>query len=126
MIENTKEDILKKFGIGWYNLIEKIYTAQYQLRFSTHISAIERSNGMLQVRFDKSLTSDEQAFILDSIEYRAERLSAKICEECGKYGLRRTELPTIQTLCTTCYAIKYSEHNTSVPSLMANQEPLNN
>lgn len=123
MINNTKEEILKNFGIGWHKLLEKVYTVQYHLAFPTYISSVERKNGMLKVTFDKALTSDEQQFILDSIEYRVERLTAKICEECGKYGLRRTDLPTIQSLCTACYAIKYSEHNTSVPSLTANQEP---
>lgn len=124
MIENTKEEILNRFGIGWHSLIEKIYATQYQFSFSTHISSIDRHNGMLKVLFEKHLTSEEQLFILESIEYRTERLSAKICEGCGKYGIRRTELPIIQTLCTACYAVKYSEINTSVPSWMANQEPL--
>lgn len=122
-MEIKKEEILNNFGTGWYNLIDKVYSIQYQLAFSTYISSIERKNGMLSIRFDKSLTSEEQRFILDSIEYRIERLTAKLCESCGKYGLRRTDLPTVQTLCTACYAIKYSEYNTSVPSLTANQQP---
>jgi hypothetical protein len=125
MKEITKEEALSKFGTGWYSLIEKIYTIQYQLAFHTYVTSIERNNGMLSVKFHRDLTLDEQEFILYSIEYRVERLTAKICEECGKYGLRRTELPLIQTLCTSCYALKYSEHNTTVPSLAANQEPQN-
>jgi hypothetical protein len=123
MINNTKEEILKNFGIGWHKLLDKVYTVQYHLAFPTHISSVERKNGMLKVSFDRALTSEEQQFILDSIEYRIERLTAKICEQCGKYGLRRTTLPETQTLCTACYAIKYSECNTSVPLLAANQEP---
>ena len=122
-MEIKKEEIINNFGTGWYNLIDKVYSIQYQLAFTTCVISVERKNGMLSVKFDRGLTSEEQQFILDSVEYRIERLTAKICEQCGKYGLRRTTLPETQTLCTACYAIKYSECNTSVPSLAANQEP---
>lgn len=126
MKEITKEEALSKFGTGWYSLIEKIYTIPYQLAFPTYVSSIERNNGMLSVKFHRDLTLDPQEFILSCIEYRIERLTAKICEECENYGLRRTNLPLTQTLCTSCYAKKYSEHNTFVPPLAANQEPQNN
>jgi len=108
MIE--KERTLKNLGSGWHSLIETVYAIQDQLSFSGGLYVIERKNGMLSVLFSrKDLTSPEQEFILNSVEYRIERLSAKICEGCGQYGLRRTELPTTQTLCTKCYAFKYSE-----------------
>lgn len=118
-----KENIINNFGSGWHSLIEKIYAIENQLAFCDGIYVIERKNGMLSVVFKRSdLTNQEQDFILQSVEYRIERVTAKLCEECGQYGLRRTDLPTIQTLCTKCYAIKYSEVN-PVPSLVANQKP---
>ena len=118
-----KENILNKIGSGWHSLIEEAYAIQDQLSFCNGIYVIERKNGMLSVIFKRTdLTNTVQEFILKSIEYRIERLTAKICEECGQYGLRRTELPIVQTLCTRCYALKYSEAN-PVPSLVANQQP---
>lgn len=118
-----KENIINNFGSGWHSLIEKIYAIQNQLVFCDGIYIIERKNGMLSVIFKRTdLTNQEQDFILQSVEYRIERMTAKLCEGCGQYGLRRTDLPLVQTLCTTCYAIKYSEVN-PVPSLVANQKP---
>jgi hypothetical protein len=118
-----KEYTLNNFGSGWHSLIEKIYAIQDQLTFTSGIYVIERKNGMLSVIFKRTdLTNEVQEFILKSIEYRIERVTAKLCEECGIHGLRRTDLPTVQTLCTRCYAFKYSEIN-PVPSLMANQKP---
>ncbi len=118
-----KEYTLNNFGSGWHSLIEKIYAIQNQLSFCNGIYVIERKNGMLSVIFKRSdLTNTEQDFILQSVEYRIERMSAKICEGCGVHGLRRTDLPSVQTLCTRCYAFKYSEIN-PVPSLVANQKP---
>ena len=78
---------------------------------------------MMNVIYSRAaLTTPEQEFILKSIEYKFERLTAKLCEYCGQYGVRRTELPETKTLCTRCYAFEYSERN-PVPSLVANQQP---
>jgi hypothetical protein len=119
----TKEIILNKIGKGWYETVNLIYEILPQLPFCSGVYMIERKNGMLRVIFSRTdLTSETQEFILKSIEYKIERMTAKICEECGTYGLRRTQLPEVKTLCTKCYAYAYSEVN-PVPSLMANQKP---
>jgi hypothetical protein len=108
MIE--KETALHNLGPGWHSLIERVYAIQDELSFCDGISAIERKNGMLYVLFERPpLTTEHQEFILSAIEYRLERLTAKLCEDCGQYGIRRTELPTIRSLCTSCYANRYSE-----------------
>ena len=118
-----KEEILKQFNIGWYTLIEKVYAAQ-EFSFFIGIDCIERRNGMLSVRYSRNTDiTDYQNFVLDSLEFKLERLSARLCEQCGKYGIRRTNLPIIQCLCTSCYALQYSEQHDSAPSLMAHQEP---
>ncbi len=118
-----KEKVLQNLGKGWYSLIENIYSIQQQLPFCSGVDSVKRKNGMLSVVFLRSdSTSDIEEFILDSLEYKIERISAKLCEECGKYGLRRKELPIPQTLCTSCYAFKFSDLN-PVPSLVANPEP---
>lgn len=118
-----KENILNTIGSGWHIYIETVYTMLPELSFCSGISSIERKNGMLQVRFSRSdLTTPEQEFILSAIEYKLERITAKICEDCGVYGLRRTELSEVKTLCTPCYAHVYSALHPT-PSLMAHSEP---
>lgn len=110
----NKETALANIGSGWHTLIEIAYASQNHLPFCTGIESVERNNGMLVVRFIKNpLTDDMQAFILKALEYRLERLSAKICEGCGQHGIRRTELPIVKALCTRCNALEYSEYKDS-------------
>lgn len=119
----TKEIALEKFGIGWHSTINTIYEMLSYLPFCSGIYLLERKNGMLRVIFLRTdLTNETQQFILNSIEYKIERMTAKLCEECGVYGLRRTDLPEIKTLCTKCYALEYSNLN-PVPSSVASQKP---
>ena len=121
MIE--KERVLNNLGSGWHSLIEQVYAIQNQLSFCDGVYIVERKHGMMNVIYSRaSLTTPEQEFILKSIEYKFERLTAKLCEECGQYGIRRKELPETKTLCTRCYAFEYSKLN-PVPSLVANQQP---
>ena len=119
----TKEQVLNNISSGWHSYIETVYNLLPELSFCPGVYLIERRNGMLRVIFSRTdLTTPEQEFILKSIEYKFERLTAKLCEECGQYGVRRKELPETKTLCTRCYAFMYSEMN-PVPSLVANQQP---
>ncbi len=119
----NKEQVITNIGSGWHSHIETIYAMLPELSFCSGVYLIERKNGMLRVIFSRTnLTTQEQEFILKSIEYKIERLTAKVCEECGQYGVRRTELPAVKTLCTRCYAFEYSKLN-PVPSLVANQQP---
>ena len=119
----NKEQVITNIGSGWHSYIDMIYSMLPELSFCSGVYLIERKNGMLQVIFSRTnLTTSEQEFILKSIEYKIERLTAKVCEECGQHGIRRTELPTIKTLCTRCYAFEYSKLN-PVPSLVAYPKP---
>ena len=119
----NKEQVINNIGSGWHSYVEKTYNMLPELSFCSGVYLIERKNGMLNVIFSRAgLTTPEQEFILKAIEYKIERLTAKICEECGLYGIRRTELPTIKTLCTKCYAFEYSKLN-PVPSLVAYPKP---
>jgi hypothetical protein len=119
-----KENALEKFKTGWHKLVEQVFEVEKQLPFCSGVASIERENGMLKVQYVRADTLNEyQHFILSALEYRYERLSAKVCEVCGKYGIRRTELPITQTLCIRCYALAYSDEHPSVPSLVANPEP---
>lgn len=119
----TKEQVLEDLGKGWFNIIEDVYSIQQQLPFCSGVESIKRKNGMLSVVFSyQESTTDVQKFILRSVEYKIERITAILCEECGTRGKRRLDLPEIKTLCISCYAHKYSELN-SVPSLVASSEP---
>ena len=118
-----KEQVIKNLGSGWHSYIETIYNVLPELSFCPGVYLIERKSGMLRVIFSRTdLTTPEQEFILNSIEYKIERLTAKVCEECGDYGIRRKELSEVKTLCTRCYAFEYSKLN-PVPSLVAYPKP---
>ena len=119
----NKEQVIANIGSGWHSHIETVYAMLPELSFCSGVYLIERKNGMMRVIFSRTdLTTPAQDFILKSIEYKIERLTAKICEECGQHGIRRKELPTVKTLCTRCYAFEYSKLN-PVPSLVAYPKP---
>jgi hypothetical protein len=119
----NKEDILNRIGSGWHRYIDIIYAMLPELSFCAGITSVQRSNGMLNVRFSRDdLTTPAQELILSSIEYKLERITARVCEHCGIHGNRRTALPETKTLCTRCYAFEYSELHPT-PSKMAYPEP---
>lgn len=118
----TKEETYTKFESGWYKLIDTVYTAAEVLPFCAGVQSVERRLGMLSVKYITDNLSDTERYIVDAIAYKIERDSSTVCEVCGKFGRRRTNLPTPQPLCTSHYAIRYSEVH-SAPSVMASQEP---
>jgi hypothetical protein len=119
----NKEQVMNNIGSGWHSYIDLIYNMVPELSFCPGVYLIERKNGMLRVIFSRTdLTNSEQDFILKAIEYKIERLTARVCEECGQYGIRRKDLSEVKTLCTKCYAYAYSEVH-PVPSLVAYPKP---
>ena len=118
-----KTEIKKQLNTGWHILIEKAYAAEI-LPFYTGVEFIERKNGMFCLKYNRTPeTTDYQNFVFECLEYKLERMSSRICEKCGKHSIRRTDLPVVQSLCISCYAISYSEIHTSVPPKVANSEP---
>ena len=107
-----KEELLKKVNKGWYSLIELAHTISTIIPFA-NILDISNNHSMLQIIFEKRLDKHEQ-YVLDCIAYKIERDSARLCEDCGLYGVRRLNLPEKQTLCTSCYALKYSAYMESL------------
>lgn len=104
-------ELYPDIGTGWAPLLTKIEQVDVDLRELNSyqgIETIQRHNGMLRVVFNPT-TSAAIITITNAVAYHIERLSAKMCEDCGQYGNRRIELTTTQTLCTRCYAFKYSE-----------------
>jgi hypothetical protein len=114
----NKED---NIGLGWNSLIGKVEGIISILPFAK-IASISKVHTMLNIKFVQVLDKHEQ-YVLDCIAYKIERESAKVCEDCGKPGIRRRNLPIVQVLCTVCYALKYNALMESVSPLVTNQEP---
>lgn len=97
---------LETFGSGWYNTFENRIELLKRVFSDITIERIERFKGMLRLRL--LARNEETQYIVDCVSYRIERESAKCCEECGKYGLRRFDprLPEAKCLCLKCYALE--------------------
>ena len=118
-IEEAKE----KIKPGWHKLIDKVYDIASLLPFAK-ITDITMNHSMIQIIFEKPLDKIQE-YVLYCIQYRIERDSARICQECGEYGTRRIEIPSGPRLCTTCYTLQYNEYMESVSPQVTNQEPQN-
>jgi hypothetical protein len=118
----SKEEAHLQFNAGWSTFLNTIYATVEELQFCTGVQQLERRFGMLSVRFAGNDLTVVQQFILDSIAYKIERLSSRVCEVCGEYGFRRVDLATTQSLCTRHYALQYSEEHPT-PSPMVPQSP---
>ena len=118
MIKEKAKEIVKP---GWHNLVDKIYAITEVLPFAKVVD-IKLRYSMLQIIFESSLDKSQQ-YVLDSIAYKIERESARICEECGLGGVRRKDITESPCLCTTCYTIQYNEMMESVSPQVTNQEP---
>lgn len=121
-MSKNKEEIKLNIGIGYHSLIDLVYSIAEVIPFVV-INDIIVDNAMLKIIFEKALDKPHQ-YVLDCIAYKIERESAKICEDCGAFGVRRLNLPNPQSLCVTHYTLKYNAFHESVPPKVANQEPL--
>ena len=106
---------------GWHDLIDKVYAITEVLPFAKVLD-IKLRFSMLQIIFESSLDKHEQ-YVLDSIAYKIERESARVCQECGSSGIRRKDISESPCLCAICYALQYNEMMESVSPQVTNQEP---
>jgi hypothetical protein len=118
MNKDQAKEIIKS---GWHDLLDKAYSVTDQLHFA-NIVDISTRHSMLQIIFEEPL-DNTQKYVLDCISYKIERESAKICEECGNFGVRRKDIAESPCLCTTCYTIQYNEMMESASPQVTNQEP---
>lgn len=97
--------MIDNFGIGWRNVFEKHLDYAITSLPETSISRIERYRGMLRIAFETP--NAHLQYILDSFSYKIERESAKTCEQCGEYGLRRFDelLEEPMCMCLRCYTL---------------------
>lgn len=97
--------MLNNFKTGWQSLFEKRLVYIKTLLGDSVVITPERYTGMLRIKFE---TSDENMqYMLNCVSYKIERESAKICEHCGKYGVRRFDevLDEPICLCLDCYVL---------------------
>lgn len=97
--------MLNEYGLGWRNLFEKHLEYVITSLPDISISRIERYRGMLRITFNTS--NAHLQYLLDSFSYKIERESAKTCEMCGAYGLRRFDdwIKEPMCLCLPCYTL---------------------
>jgi hypothetical protein len=107
---------LENYGVGWSNVFNKrleyLKTVLPEVRFNS----IERFKGML--RINVSAPDEASQYLADCVVYCIERDSARMCENCGKYGLRRMDeelMPEPKCLCLPCYVLEvdntYAQQN---------------
>lgn len=91
---------------GWKDIINNLSSAAEFLNLNVDI---ERNNGMLKAEFQVDNSNAVLYTITSALSYKAERDSAKTCEQCGKWGNRHKMLPVVMCLCSACLAFVYSE-----------------
>lgn len=117
----TREEAKEKIKPGWHKLVDKVYDIADVLPFAK-IKDVIMYYSILKVIFETPLDKSE-AYVLYSIQYRIERDSARVCQECGAYGIRRVHLPDKPRLCTVCYTLQYNNMMESAPPEVVNQQP---
>ncbi|MDE7253819.1 MAG: hypothetical protein K2O32_12870 [Acetatifactor sp.] len=113
--EDGIDNLYNAFGIetgdGWYQLLYDM-CREIAIVFETaekpvtiEMVQIKEKYGTLRVYYNLEGENDVARKISD-ITQKYEDLSETVCEECGREGTLRTDLPWIQTLCDTCYGRK--------------------
>ena len=98
----SKEEILDYFGPGWHQLILDAYTMM-DLVPTAIICSAKHCSGMIHMYVRTDGDNDLYQNAAEGIAWKVERLSAVICEHCGKRGKRRKEFKKILCLCNSCY-----------------------
>lgn len=96
----TADEIKSYFKSGWGELLDKSFR-MISLVEGAEIHGAKRNFGMLHLYV--WAPDEERQLAAEGIAWRIERLSATICEGCGKIGRRRTELKIPINFCIDCY-----------------------
>ena len=102
--------MLKEFGSGWINSFAKPISILQETFPDIIINNIYRKYGMLYL--DIAASNSDIQYIIDCVSYKITRDSAKLCEECGKFGYRRQDnrLPVHpKCLCSLCYILELDD-----------------
>lgn len=105
-------------GDGWYDLIYSLcaeITAAYRnynKPIDIEVEQVKEKYGGLRFYYGFTASSPDYAEVhleVDGIAAKWEKKSEEVCEECGKPGVTRNELPWISTLCDECLAAGSAE-----------------
>ena len=96
----TRNEIEQHFRSGWGELLDKAYK-MISLVEGAEIRGSKRNFGLLHLYV---WAPDElRQLAAEGIAWKIERLSAKVCEGCGKIGRRRTALRFPINFCIDCF-----------------------
>lgn len=95
--------MLDNFDTGWRNTFEPYIQYLITLFPEARLENVSRHNGLLRIKLVG--TDENMQYILDCVTHKIERDSARTCEKCASYGLRRLSehLDEAKCLCFTCY-----------------------
>jgi hypothetical protein len=99
--------ILKEFNSGWKDTFEHKLQTLFTIIPNITLKNVERYKGMLRINIE-TLDKDTQ-YVVDCVTYVIERESAKTCENCGAYGMRRRHdewMVETKCLCLPCYTME--------------------
>lgn len=101
--------LLNNFGLGWRGKFEQRLETLFKYFPETTVEDISRFRGMLRITL-RGLDKDIQV-ILDSVTYKIERESVRICELCGNIGTRRNDdgFEEMKCLCWKCHTIELNK-----------------
>lgn len=105
---------LDNFRKGWKQVFTPYFNFLYKLFPEIKVKSAVRYMGMMRIQLTHS--DHYVQYLLDSVTYKLERHSVRICEECGSAaGIRikyDDRLPEILCLCWKCYAMEISSIDT--------------
>jgi hypothetical protein len=96
---------------GWLKLENELNLVLEKINLKM-INAFTNEHGLVIFEFEK--TEDIALQKLGEIlAWYYQRIAAKTCQSCGKWGSRRKDLPLYPTLCHLCYVLAYNEFHES-------------
>lgn len=95
------EQFKNEIAPGWSSLLDIVTNLLDIFADGISIDVIEKRHGMLNIKF-KPANSDHLTYLLNSLSYKIERDSARICNVCGSRGIRRKHLNN-DVYCFPCW-----------------------
>jgi hypothetical protein len=107
------EHFKNKTAPGWSSLLDIVNNILDIFPESVSIKSIDKKHGMLSIQFNL-LSDPHLTYLLNSLSYKIERDSARICKVCGSRGMRR-KLLNNDVYCFSCW-LDVSNNNISQES----------
>lgn len=97
---------LDKNKLGWNEIEKNLNLILENVSLKLNTFSINK-HGLLKLQFN---TTDDLGMrkLGEILSWYFERIAAKTCQTCGRYGHRRKDLPDCPTLCFACYVPLYN------------------